>query len=112
MGHHGFIGEFEQMVMLAILQLDTEAFGPRISEELERRAGRRVSRGALYSVLDRLEQKGYLRWEISGGGAERGGHPKRRFEVSRAGIEALRTSRQVLHNLWAGLDDVLGEVTR
>ena len=108
MGHHGFIGEFEQMVLLAILQLEDAAYGPGISEELERRAGRRVSRGALYSVLDRLEKKGYLRWEIGGSSSERGGHPKRRFEVSREGIAALRASREALINLWSGLDSVLG----
>lgn len=112
MGHHGFIGEFEQMVLLAILQLEEDAFGPSISEELERLAGRRVSRGALYSVLDRLEQKGYLRWEIGGSSSERGGHPKRRFEVSKEGIAVLRVSREALNNLWSGLDDVLGQGAR
>lgn len=106
MGHHGFLGEFEQVVLLAVLQLGDEAHGPDISRELEARAGRSVSRGALYSVLDRLETKGYLRWEIGAATSERRGHPKRRFEVTAAGVDALRTSRRALDNLWAGLDHV------
>lgn len=109
MGHHGFIGEFEQMVLLAILQLGEEAHGPDISRQLEERAGRSVSRGALYSVLDRLATKGYLRWEIGAATSERGGHPKRRFEVTGAGLAALRASRRALHNLWADLDHVFDE---
>ena len=99
------------MVLLAILQLDRAAYGPAISELLERRAGRRVSRGALYSSLDRLQQKGLLEWRIEPATSDRGGHPKRRFEVTQPGLAALRTSRRALINLWAGLDDVLGEHT-
>jgi PadR family transcriptional regulator PadR len=86
----GTIGEFEQLVLLAILQLKSEAYGPNISRELECKAGRRVSRGALYSSLDRLQQ------------------PKRRFEVTRAGIAALREYRKALTRLWVGLEEVLG----
>jgi PadR family transcriptional regulator len=111
MGHHGFIGEFEQMILLAILQLEDHAYGPDISEELEVRAERQVSRGALYSVLDRLKQKGYLRWEIGPADSDRGGHPKRRFIVTSAGIRALRASRRALTNLWADLDHIIGEGT-
>jgi PadR family transcriptional regulator len=109
MGRHGFLGEFEQMVLLAVLQLGDTAHGPRISRELEGKAGRRVSRGALYSSLDRLEGKGYLRWRVEAATSERGGHPRRCFEVTKSGVEALRTSRRALTNLWAGLDQVFGE---
>ncbi len=104
---HGFIGEFEQLVLLAILQLGAGAYGPDISEELEEKANRRVSRGALYSSLDRLKQKGFIRWEIEGATSERGGHPKRRFEVTSAGLRALRASHRALANLTAGLEEVL-----
>jgi PadR family transcriptional regulator PadR len=102
------LGEFEQLVLLAILQLEDEAYGPNISEELETKAGRRVSRGALYSSLDRLEQKGLLRWKIEAATSTRGGYPKRRFEVTRPGIAALREYRKALTNLWAGLEEVIG----
>lgn len=103
-----FLGEFEQMVLLAILQRAPDAYGPTISAELESTAGRTVSRGALYSSLGRLEKKGLLRWELEAPTAERGGHPRRRFEVTRAGVEALKASRTALVSLWAGLDDYLG----
>ena len=56
------LGEFEQILLLAILRLKDGAFGTPIASELEVRAGRAVSRGALYSSLDRLEKRGYLRW--------------------------------------------------
>lgn len=105
MGRQGFLGEFEQMVLLAILQLDDSAYGTAISRELESRAGRRVSRGALYSSLDRLEQKDLLRWTIEAATSERGGQPKRRFQVTELGLEALRTSREALMNLWSGLEE-------
>ena len=57
-----YLGEFEQQVLLVVLRLKDDAFGPDISRELEERAGRRVSRGALYTTFDRLEDKGLIRW--------------------------------------------------
>lgn len=101
------LGEFEQMVLLAVLQLETAAYGPSIAEVLEQRAGREVSRGALYSSLDRLEQKGFLRWEIEAATSERGGQPKRRFSVTPAGVAAVRQAHEAWLAMTAGLDDVL-----
>lgn len=109
MGNKNFLGEFEQMVLLAILQQAPDAYAPTISRELEKSAGRTVSRGALYSSLGRLEKKGLLRWHLESPTEERGGHPRRRFEVTHAGIEALKSSRTALVTLWTGLDDVLGQ---
>ena len=111
MSGKNFLGEFEQMVLLAILQRSPEAYGPSISAELERKAGRTVSRGALYSSLGRLEKKGLLRWHLEEPTAERGGHPKRRFEVTHAGMESLKSSRSALVSLWAGLEHLLGETS-
>jgi len=101
-----FLGEFEQMVLLAILQCRDRAFGPAVSGELERRAGRSVSRGALYSALRRLNAKGHLRWTEEPPSPERGGHAARRFEVTETGLAALRLSREALERLWADLDEV------
>jgi len=109
MGRKGYLGEFEQLVLLAALRLEDDAFGPAIAGELEGRAGRRVSRGALYATLDRLEGKDFLTWSIDGATPERSGHPKRRFQVTEAGLEALRTSRRAVRNLEAGLEDLLAE---
>jgi DNA-binding PadR family transcriptional regulator len=109
MGRKGYLGEFEQLVLLAALRLEDDAFGPSIARELEARAGRRVSRGALYATLDRLEGKSFLTWSVDGASPERSGHPKRRFRVTEKGLAALRTSRQAVRNLEAGLEDVLAE---
>lgn len=102
------LGDFEQLVLLSILRLGDEAYGTRISAELEEQANRRVSRGALYSSLERLEKKGLLRWEVAPATSERGGQPKRRFEVTPAGVEALREPHRAWLNLTAGLEDILG----
>ena len=107
MRRKGFIGEFEQVVLLAILQLKDEAYGPDISSKLEVDAGRPVSRGSLYSTLDRLERKGLLGWRIEASSADRDGHQKRRFNVTGKGVEALKASRQMLLALWDGLDEIL-----
>lgn len=107
MGRQGFLGEFEQMVLLAILQIGPDASGPAISEQLEARAARRVSRGALYSSLDRLERKGLLRWSVAAATSERGGQPVRRFELTESGLATLRTSMQALMKLSSGLESTL-----
>ena len=107
-----FPGELEQMVLLAMLQLGDDAHAPDIARHLEQTAGRSVSRGSLYTVLGRLESKGMVRWQVersSSGDGERGGYPKRRFEVTAAGVEALRDARAALMSLWRGLDEVLPE---
>ena len=101
-----FLGEFEQMVLLAVLQLKAEASAVGILEELDERAGRAVSRGALYKTLERLEQKGLLEWTTEGS-PQRGGPPRRLFAVTSRGIAALQESRQALNRLWEGLDSVL-----
>lgn len=106
MSRKSSLGEFEQMVMLAVLQLEDEAFGPGISRLLEKRAGREVSRGALYSSLDRLERKGFLRWSIASPSADRSGYRKRRFRVTEPGLQVLKEARQAMEALYSGLDHV------
>lgn len=101
------LGEFEHMLLLAVLQLREGAYGPAISEELEQKASRVVSRGALYSALGRLEEKGFLRWTLEEPGPDRGGHPRRRFELTAPGLEALRTYREALLRLWTDVEGVL-----
>ena len=104
MAQTAYLGEFEQQVLLVILRLGDEAFGPEIGRELEARAGRRVSRGALYTTFDRLEDKGLLRWRTIPGTEARDGLPRRLYSVTAAGMHALRAAREVVRNLWDGLD--------
>lgn len=98
------LGEFEQLVLLAILQLGEDAFAADVRREIEERAERNVSRGALYATLDRLEQKSYLRWETESSTPARGGIPRRRFLVTPTGVEALRASLEAIVRLSRGLD--------
>jgi PadR family transcriptional regulator PadR len=103
------LGELEQLILLAILRLGPDAYGLSIARELERQAGRRLSRGALYTSLDRLETKGLLRWKLEAGGPERQALPKRVYSVLPRGIASLRSSQRVLRRMWRGLEHVLKE---
>lgn len=104
-----YLGEFEQQLLLVILRLGDEAYGPEIGRELERRAGRRVSRGALYTTLDRLEDKGLVRWRTVPGTEARDGLPRRLYAATAAGITAVKAAREVVRRLWDGLDARLKE---
>lgn len=106
------LGEFEQIVLLAILQVGDDSFALQLLRELDRRAGRRVSRGALYKTLERLEIKGLVAWDVEEPTPGRGGHPRRRFRVTASGVSTLRASRDALHRMWQGLDGVLGRPSR
>jgi DNA-binding PadR family transcriptional regulator len=98
------LGEFEQMVLLAILHLGDEVYGVPIVDEIERRTGRSVAPAAVYITLRRLEQKGLLASWMSDPMPERGGKARRCVKVTRAGLEMLRESRQVIDQMWKGLD--------
>ncbi len=97
------LGEFEQMVLLAVLQAGDRAYGIAVHDELKRRARRRVALGAVYMTLDRLEKKGLLSSTLSEPIAERGGRARRCYTVTRPALTALRSSREALMNLWSGL---------
>jgi DNA-binding PadR family transcriptional regulator len=98
------LGEFEQMVLLAILHLGDEVYGVPIVDEIERRTGRTVAPAAVYITLRRLEQKGLLSSWMSDPTPERGGKARRFVKVTRAGLTLLRGSRHVIDQMWKGLD--------
>jgi len=99
-----YLGEFEQVVLVAILRLDGEAYAIPIREEIERVTGRSVARGALYTALERLEAKRYLASHMSEPLPERGGRSRRYFAVTPAGLTAVKASRTSLLRLWQGLE--------
>ena len=103
------LGEFEQVVLLAVLRLGDEAYAVGILDEIARCTGRAVSRGSVYITLDRLETKGFLRSRLADPTPERGGRAKRYYTLRPRAVEALRESRRALVALWRGLDRVLGE---
>jgi DNA-binding PadR family transcriptional regulator len=103
MKHYESLGEFEQTVLLAIARLGDGAYGVTIRQEIERRTGREIAVGALYTALDRLERKGYIASEMSDPTPERGGRSKRHVTLRPAGIGALKQSREMLARMWQGV---------
>lgn len=102
-----FLGEFEQMVLLAILQQEGQAFALEVRREIERSTGRKVARGGFYTTLERLEGKGYVRWEEAVPADERTTSTLHRFEVTPEGLAALRSSLGAMARLTRGLDGLL-----
>jgi len=99
MGRGDYLGEFEQIVLLAVARLGDGPYGMRIRQEIEARSGRSVTIGAVYATLDRLEDKGLVRSRED----QSSGRARRFFDVTPAGVGALETSRAIHQRMWAGL---------
>jgi PadR family transcriptional regulator, regulatory protein PadR len=97
------LGEFEHIVLLAILRLGDKAYGVTIRNEIQERIGREPAPGALYVTLDRLEDKGLLTSTLGDPTPQRGGRAKRYVKVSAQGMEALNHARACYLRLWEGL---------
>lgn len=102
------LGDFEQLVLLAVLRLDNDAYAVSVRDEIARNTGRRVSRGAVYVTLGRLEEKGLLASALGDPTPERGGKAKRLFTVRSEGLAALRVSLGEIRRMASGLDERLG----
>lgn len=100
----GALGEFERIVLLAVLQLGNEAYGVPIVEEIQRRTGRQVAPAAVHVTVRRLQQRGLVTSWLGDPTPERGGKARRYVTVTRAGLETLRASRKVMDQMWRGLD--------
>ena len=107
MARREHLGDFEQIVLLAVLRLGDDAYGVPIRLEIERRTGRALTVGALYRTLDRLEDKGYLTSAFSDSTPERGGRSKRYFKVKPLGLRTLRASHEALAAMWEGLEPLV-----
>ncbi len=105
-----YLGEFEQMILLAIVRLGEEAYGMAIVRELDSCAGRSVSRGALYLTLDRMVKKGYLTARLGEPENTRGGRAKRFFGVTQEGLGLLRRSGRAMMAMWSGQEELLNEL--
>lgn len=97
------LGEFEQLVLLALIRLGDEGYGMAVRRELEARAERDVSIGAVYATLDRLESKGLVKSKMGESSAARGGRVKKCFTITGAGARALERSQQTLRQMLEGL---------
>ena len=105
-----YLGEFEHLLLLAILRLGEDAYATTILDEIEQCTGRAPAAGSVYVTLDRLETKGLLRSRLGDESAERGGRPRRYVTVTAAGKRELKASRAAFIQLWKGLEGVLGDV--
>ena len=96
----GYIGEFEELVLLTVAVLGDSAYGVTIKQEIEARADRAISIGALHSTIARLEEKGYLKSYLGGATQERGGRRKRYFQLTHSGKAALHDIKNLRDDLW------------
>ena len=101
------LGEFEQLVLLAILRLGDDAYGVPIVDEIEARTGRVVSRSAVYIALRRLSAKKLVASTLGDPTPEQGGRAKRYYRVEQAGLDRLADSRRDLLNMWDGVAPAL-----
>jgi DNA-binding PadR family transcriptional regulator len=108
MANKEWLGEFEHLVLLAVLRLRGNAYGFAIQQEIQQRTGRTCSVGAIYTTLDRMEQKGFVSSKLGEPTAERGGRAKRYFQIEGAGQSALRESFSATTSMTAGLEPQLG----
>jgi DNA-binding PadR family transcriptional regulator len=97
------LGEFEQIVLLAILRLRDEAYGMTVRREIEARTGRESAIGAVYATLDRLETKGLVKSRETEATAERGGRPRRIYQLTAAGTKSLERTQKALASMMEGL---------
>lgn len=102
------LGEFEQLVLIALIRIGHEAYGVTICDDIAERSGRAVSLGAVYKTLDRLELKGLVASRIGEPTAERGGRRKKHFKVLAAGQRALKQSMAALRRMTDGIESEVG----
>ena len=95
-----YLGEFEEVVLLAVAILAEDAYGAAITSELEQQTGRSVNLGAVHSALARLEEKGLLSSRLGGATAARGGRSKRLFTITVAGSKALEHIHEIRNRMW------------
>jgi PadR family transcriptional regulator PadR len=112
MTERGYLGEFELMLLLAIVHLGDEAYGVPISRKLEAQRGRDVSVGSVYAALERLETKGLVVSSLGDPTPERGGKAKRYFRITKEGLRQVHETRIVLTRLWQTLPELKMDMER
>jgi PadR family transcriptional regulator, regulatory protein PadR len=104
MSGRDYLGEFEHIIMLALVRLEDRAYGVTVRQEIEFRTHREVSIGAVYATLNRLETKGFVKSHCGDPTPERGGRSKRFFRVTAKGVSAVNRTQRALHSMTEGLD--------
>lgn len=103
-----YLGQFELMVLLAVISTGEDAYGVPIARELEAATGKEVGLGSVYAALARLEEKALVSSRTGDPTPERGGRAKQYFEVTTAGRKAVRDARRAFTRLWRGLPELRG----
>ena len=104
-----YLGQFELMVLLALMRLGEDAYGVTIADELEKETGREVVIANVYATLERLQDRGLVSSSLGDATPERGGRAKRYFRITGAGLREVRDARRSLLSLWKGLPELKGE---
>lgn len=108
MAKPNYLGEFELLVMLAVIRLGDDAYGVPVLAEIARQTGREVAFGTVYATLERLQKKGLVSSSLGEATPERGGRAKRYFRVTAAGLRTVRDAKESLTRLWRGLRELQG----
>jgi len=98
-----YLGEFEQLLLFALLRLGEDAYGVTIRQEIARRTGRDIAAGAIYTALERLEARGYVRSWMGDPTPERGGKRKKHYQMLAEGAKALSRSYENLQRMARGV---------
>jgi len=104
-----YLGNFDLMLLLALMRLGDDAYGVTIARELEDQTGREVVVASVYATLDRLQERRLVASRLGDATPERGGRAKRYFRITGAGLREVRDARRSLMNLWSGLPALKGE---
>src|SRR5216110_3698461 len=102
-----YLGNFDLMLLLALLRLGEDAYGVTIAQELEEQTGREVVVASVYATLERLQERGLVTSSLGDSTPERGGRAKRYFRLKPSGLKALRDSREMFLGLWRDYESVL-----
>lgn len=102
------LGEFEELVLLAVCILNGSGYGISVKKEVEKHSGRAILLGAVHITLYRLQDKGLLRSELAGSGGKRGDRRKRLFKITNKGMEHLRASQEVRQKMWGLIPQLNG----
>lgn len=104
-----YLGEFEELVLLAVGILFDDAYGLAIVDELEKKTGRSVTMSSVHKVLMRLEDKGYLKSHMGGATQLRGGRDKRLYTLTQAGKKVLNQSKELRNSMWEEVPTIVWE---
>ncbi|MEM7414876.1 MAG: helix-turn-helix transcriptional regulator [Gemmatimonadota bacterium] len=105
-----YLNDFEQLVLLSVLRLGSDAYGGAIRRDLEDTARRSVTVASIYVALSRLEQQGRCRSWMSDPTPVRGGKAKKHYALEPDGVRALRDAKSALERMWSGVGDTLDAV--